>query len=59
MPGFAGSLDARAMQALVDFLVTGRDVADTASGNPNYLPYRATGLTIRCACGVKVNGLKA
>jgi quinoprotein glucose dehydrogenase len=46
MPGFAGSLDARATQALVDYLITGRDVADTASSNPNYLPYRATGLTI-------------
>jgi quinoprotein glucose dehydrogenase len=46
MPGFAGSLDARATQALVDYLITGRDAADTASANPNYLPYRATGLTI-------------
>jgi quinoprotein glucose dehydrogenase len=46
MPGFAESLDNNAVNALVNFLLTGRDVADTAAGNPNYLKYRSTGLKI-------------
>jgi quinoprotein glucose dehydrogenase len=46
MPGFAASLDERAVRALVEFLVTGRDAADTATANPAFLPYRGTGLRI-------------
>ena len=46
MPGFAASLDNNAVNALADFLITGRDVADTAAGNPNFLKYRSTGLKI-------------
>jgi quinoprotein glucose dehydrogenase len=46
MPGFAASLDNNAVTALADFLITGRDVADRASNNPNFLKYRSTGLRI-------------
>jgi quinoprotein glucose dehydrogenase len=46
MPGFAAALDNNAVNALADFLITGRDVADTAVHNPNYLKYRSTGLKI-------------
>lgn len=46
MPAFAGALDSAAIKALVEFLVTGHDVADTAANNPTYLKYRSTGLTI-------------
>jgi quinoprotein glucose dehydrogenase len=46
MPGFAQVLDNIAINDLVNFLVTGRDVAETVRDNPNYLPYRSTGLKI-------------
>jgi quinoprotein glucose dehydrogenase len=46
MPGFAAALDSNAVKALADFLVTGRDVADTLTNNPNLLKYRSTGLKI-------------
>lgn len=46
MPGFAASLDNNAVNALADFLISGRDIADTASNNPNFLKYRSTGLKI-------------
>jgi len=50
MPAFAQVLDNTAVNDLVNFLVnflvTGRDVAQTAGSNPNYLPYRSTGLKI-------------
>lgn len=46
MPAFAGTLDSAGIKALVEFLVTGHDVADTAAHNPTYLKYRSTGLTI-------------
>lgn len=46
MPGFATVLDPRGVDALADFLITGRDVADTAASNPNFLKYRSTGLDI-------------
>jgi quinoprotein glucose dehydrogenase len=46
MPAFAQALDNTAINDLVNFLVTGRDVAQTAGSNPNYLPYRSTGLKI-------------
>ena len=46
MPGFAGSLDNAAINDLVNYLMTGRDVAEQAGTNPNYLKYRSTGLQI-------------
>lgn len=46
MPRYAASLDNNAVRALVNFLVTGQDAADTASSNPNVLKYRSTGLKI-------------
>jgi len=46
MPAFAGSLDNGAVNDLVNFLITGHDVAEQAGTNPNYLKYRSTGLKI-------------
>jgi quinoprotein glucose dehydrogenase len=46
MPGFTGTLDNTAVNDLVNFLLTGKDVAATAGTNPNYLKYRSTGLDI-------------
>jgi quinoprotein glucose dehydrogenase len=46
MPAYAGALDSNSVNALVNFLLTGQDVADTASKRPTYLKYRNTGLTI-------------
>ena len=46
MPGFAAALDSNAVKAIVNFLITGHDVADTASKRPTWLKYRSTGLDI-------------
>ena len=46
MPGYAESLDRNAVNAMVNFLITGRDVADTNANNPNFLKYRSTGLKL-------------
>jgi quinoprotein glucose dehydrogenase len=46
MPGFAGAMDNNAVNDMVNFLLTGRDVASTAAENPNYLKYRSTGFDI-------------
>src|SRR3954452_16369411 len=46
MPGFAGTLDNAALNDLVNYLVTGKDVALQAGTNPNYLRYRSSGLQI-------------
>jgi len=46
MPGFAQALDSNAVKALVNFLITGHDVADTAAKSPTWLKYRSTGLDI-------------
>jgi quinoprotein glucose dehydrogenase len=46
MPGFAGTLDNAAVNDLVNFLITGKDVATQVGVNPNYLKYRSTGLEI-------------
>ena len=46
MPGFTGTLDNAAVNDLVNYLLTGKDVANTAGKNPNYLKYRSTGLQI-------------
>ena len=47
MPGFGGGiLDNSAINGLVDFLVTGKDVAEQAGSNPNYVEFRSSGLQI-------------
>jgi quinoprotein glucose dehydrogenase len=46
MPGYAASLDNGTIGDLVTFLITGKDVAEQAGTNPNYLKYRSTGLKI-------------
>ena len=46
MPGFAGTLDNATINDLVNFLLTGKDVADQLGTNPNFLKYRSTGLEI-------------
>ncbi|MCC6316390.1 MAG: PQQ-binding-like beta-propeller repeat protein [Gemmatimonadaceae bacterium] len=42
MPAFASALDNVAVGDLVEFLVTGKDVASTAGSNPFYVKYRNT-----------------
>jgi quinoprotein glucose dehydrogenase len=46
MPAFATALDNSAVNDLVNFLITGHDVAEQAGVNPNYQKYRTTGLKI-------------
>jgi quinoprotein glucose dehydrogenase len=46
MPGYASTLDNATVNDLANFLMTGRDIASTASTNPNYLKYRNTGYDI-------------
>ena len=46
MPGYAGTFDNSAVNDMVNFLLTGRDVAEQAGANPNFLKYRSTGLKI-------------
>jgi quinoprotein glucose dehydrogenase len=46
MPAYSSVLDNGAVNDLVNFLITGRDVAEQAGTNPNYLKYRSTGLKI-------------
>jgi len=46
MPGFAKMLDGGAINDLVNFLVTGKDIAESATTNPNFLKYRNTGYPI-------------
>ena len=46
MPAFSSVLDNGAVNDLVNFLITGHDVAEQAGTNPNYLKYRSTGLKI-------------
>jgi len=46
MPGFGGILDNSAISDLVNYLITGKDVAAQAGTNPNFLKYRSTGLQI-------------
>ena len=46
MPAFRGALDDRAISAVVNFLLTGKDAADTSTNNPFLLKYRSTGLNI-------------
>jgi len=46
MPAFGELLESGTINDLVRFLVTGRDVAETAKTNPNFLRYRNTGYEI-------------
>ena len=46
MSGFAGVLDNAAINDLVSYLVTGKDVAEQIGTNPNILKYRSSGLQI-------------
>ncbi|MFL5607959.1 MAG: PQQ-binding-like beta-propeller repeat protein, partial [Gemmatimonadaceae bacterium] len=46
MPGFGSVLDGGAINSVADFLITGHDVAETASTNPNFLKYRNDGYNI-------------
>jgi quinoprotein glucose dehydrogenase len=46
MPGFTEVLAGGALDGLVDFLVTGKDVAESAGTNPFFLKYRNDGYTI-------------
>ena len=46
MPGFGGTLEGGAINDLANFLITGRDVAETAGSNPNFLKYRNDGYNI-------------
>jgi quinoprotein glucose dehydrogenase len=46
MPGFAEMLEGGAINDLVNYLITGHDVAETAATNPNYLKYRNDGYNI-------------
>ena len=46
MPAFGELLEGGTINDLVNFLITGRDVAETAGTNPNFLKYRNTGYEI-------------
>jgi quinoprotein glucose dehydrogenase len=46
MPAYSSVLDNGAVNDLINFLITGHDVAEQAGTNPNYLKYRSTGLKI-------------
>ncbi len=46
MPGFGGTLEGGAINDLANFLITGRDVAETGKTNPNFLRYRNDGYNI-------------
>lgn len=46
MPGFTEVLGGGALDDMVNFLVTGKDVAESAGSNPYYLKYRNDGYTI-------------
>ena len=46
MPAFGENLDGGAINDLVNFLVTGRDAAETAASNANWLEYRNDGYNI-------------
>ena len=46
MPAFSSVLDNGGVNDLVNFLITGHDIAESAGTNPNYMKYRSTGLKI-------------
>jgi quinoprotein glucose dehydrogenase len=46
MPAFGELLEGGTINDLVNFLITGHDVAETAKSNPNYLKYRNDGYAL-------------
>ena len=46
MPGFADLFDSGTINDLVNYLITGRDIAETAATNPTFLKYRNMGYPI-------------
>src|SRR5205823_1090441 len=46
MAGFSQVLGNNLINDLVNYLITGHDVAETAASNPNFLKYRNTGYDI-------------
>jgi len=46
MPGFGGTLDNSTIADVVNYLLTGKDVAEQTGTNPNVLKYRSIGLKI-------------
>ncbi|HYV97558.1 MAG TPA: c-type cytochrome, partial [Gemmatimonadaceae bacterium] len=46
MPGYAATFDNQMVNALVTFLLTGKDVADSVSSSPYFQKYRSTGLKL-------------
>src|SRR4029079_3118144 len=47
MPAFGAALGPQTVNELVNFLLTGKDVAEVQGANPNYLKYRNTGYDTR------------
>ncbi len=46
MPAFGETLESGAINDLVNYLITGKDMAETAGSDPNYLKYRNDGYAI-------------
>ena len=46
MPGYAQSLGNATVTALVNYIVTGKDIADSLASNPNVLKYRSSGIPL-------------
>ena len=46
MPGYAASLGNNTVDAVVNFLLTGKDIADSLATNPNVLKYRSSGIPL-------------
>ena len=46
MPAFGDLFDSGTINDLVNYLVTGKDIAETAAANPNFLAYRNMGYPI-------------
>ncbi|MEP7346459.1 MAG: PQQ-binding-like beta-propeller repeat protein [Gemmatimonadaceae bacterium] len=46
MPGFSEMLEGGAINDLVNYLITGKDISETSADNPNFLKYRNDGYNI-------------
>ena len=46
MPGFAEMLEGGAITDLANYLITGRDIAESSAANPNFLKYRNDGYNL-------------
>ena len=46
MPGFATALGTASVSALVNYLATGKDIADSLGSNPTFLKYRSSGIPL-------------